>query len=313
MDSIEKSSTWSRFCHAAAMLGAVAVTTGFTLGKAPMLTPDGPIAEAERNLLLSAVGLMLIVVVPVFLLVAIFTWHYRGSNDKATYTPDWSYSARIDAVIWLVPALLIAILGYLVWHYTHKLDPYRRIASNIPPLEVEVVAQDWKWLFLYPEQNIAVVNELVFPSGRPLSLRITSDTVINSFMIPTLGGQIYAMAGMQTRLNLLANGPGHFMGRNVQFSGEGFPDQHFAAIATTPQEFDTWVIKVKQSKDRLDNDTYRALAKPSSKHPVTYYSAVEPDLFDRIIAKYVGNLTSEGGSFQSNSSVEAHHARQTNN
>lgn len=313
MGSIEKSSTWSSFCRAAVLLGAITVTTGFTLANAPMLTPEGPIAEAQRDLLLGAVGLMLIVVVPVFLLAAVFTWHYRSSNDKATYTPDWSYSARIDAVIWLVPALLIAVLGYLVWHYTHKLDPYRRLTSTIPPLEVEVIAQDWKWLFLYPEQNIAAVNELVFPSGRPLSLRITSDTVINSFMIPTLGGQIYAMAGMQTRLNLLANEPGKFLGRNVQFSGEGFPDQHFTAIATTPQEFDAWMSKVKQSMDRLDDATYRALAKPSSKHPVTYYSAVEPELFDQIIAKYVGNATSVGGPIQSNSNVEAHDARQTDN
>jgi len=173
-----------------------------------------------------------------------------------------------------------------VWDFTHRLDPYKSIKSPNPPIEVQVVGQDWKWLFLYPEQNIAVVNELVFPAGRPLSLKITSDTVMNSFMVPALGGQIYAMAGMETRLNLLADKPGRFAGRNMQYSGAGFANQYFTAIAMSDQDFDAWVAKAKQSPNRLDTAAYEQLAKPSELHPVTYFGAFDPDLFARIIAQY---------------------------
>jgi cytochrome o ubiquinol oxidase subunit 2 len=158
-----------------------------------------------------------------------------------------------------------------------------------------VVAQDWKWLFIYPRQEIAVVNELVFPSATPLSLQITSDTVMNSFFIPALGGQIYAMAGMRTRLHLEADAPGQFAGRNAQYSGSGFADQHFVATAASPQDFDAWVAKVKQSPGKLDRSAYRGLASPRRAHPVTYYAAVEPDLFDAIIAKYNHGQTDAPG------------------
>ena len=267
-------------------LGAALLSSGCGLRHAPILDPKGPIALAERDLLFTAVVLMLVVIIPVFVMAFLFAWRYRSSNGKARYTPDWSYSARVDAVIWLVPALIVVSLGVLLWSNTHKLDPYKRIDSTVPPLEIEVVAQDWKWLFIYPGQEIAVVNQLVFPSQTPLSLKITSDTVMNSFFIPALGGQIYAMAGMQTRLHLLADAPGRFTGRNTQYSGAGFADQHFQAIAASPEDFDAWVAKVKQSPDKLDAAAYRALAAPRRAHPVTYYSAVEPNLFDTIIAKY---------------------------
>jgi cytochrome o ubiquinol oxidase subunit 2 len=266
--------------------GAALLGSGCDLRHAPILDPKGPIALAERDLLFTAFFLMLIVVIPVFIMTFLFAWRYRRSNGKARYTPDWSYSAGIDAIIWLVPALIIVALGTLVWSYTHRLDPYRQIASSAPPLQVEVVAQDWKWLFIYPEQQIAAVNQLVFPSGKPLALRITSDTVMNSFYIPALGGQIYAMPGMQTRLHLLADAPGRFTGRNTQYSGGGFADQHFQAVATSPEEFNTWVAHAKQSPEKLDAAGYRALVIPRRSHPVTYYSAVEPNLFDSIIAKY---------------------------
>ena len=208
MDAIMKQALAHRSRRTAIALGVALLASGCDLRHAPILDPKGPIALAERDLLFTAVVLMLIVIIPVFVMTFLFAWRYRSSNGKARYTPDWSYSARIDAVIWLVPALIVIALGVLVWSNTHKLDPYRPIDSAVPPLEVEVVAQDWKWLFIYPEQEIAVVNQLVFPSQRPLSLKITSDTVMNSFFIPALGGQIYAMAGMQTRLQLLADAPG---------------------------------------------------------------------------------------------------------
>jgi cytochrome o ubiquinol oxidase subunit 2 len=274
---------WQR---AALALALALMVSGCGLTHAPVLAPKGPITLIERDLLFTAFGLMLIVVIPVFVLAFIFVWWYRPTSKHDIYDPDWGYSVWMDALVWLVPAVLVIAIGTLVWDYTHRLDPYKPIASSKPPLEVQVVGQDWKWLFLYPEQNIAVVNELVFPSGRPLSLKITSDTVMNSFMIPALSGQIYAMAGMQTRLNVLADKPGQFAGRNMQYSGSGFANQHFTAIALSDADFDAWVAKVRQSDKKLDNATYEQLAKPSQLYPVTYYSAFEPDLFARIIAKY---------------------------
>ncbi|MEZ5788191.1 MAG: ubiquinol oxidase subunit II [Xanthobacteraceae bacterium] len=267
-------------------LGLALMVAGCGLTEAPVLDPKGPITLVERDLLLTAFGLMLIVVIPVFVMASIFVWWYRPVSRHDIYDPDWGYSVWMDALVWLVPAAIVVAIGTLVWDYTHRLDPYKPIASSKSPLEVQVVGQDWKWLFLYPEQNIATVNELVFPSGRPLTLKITSDTVMNSFMIPALGGQIYAMAGMETRLNLLADEPGQFAGRNMQYSGSGFANQHFTAIATSDQDFEAWVAKARQSGKTLDNAAYEQLAKPSQLHPVTYYAAFEPNLFARIIAKY---------------------------
>ncbi|MGA7489076.1 MAG: ubiquinol oxidase subunit II [Xanthobacteraceae bacterium] len=276
----------ARSLRTAIAVGLALLSGGCGLIRAPVVDPKGPIALAERDLMVTAFLLMLVVLIPVFIMAFLFARRYRASNRNARYSPDWSYSAGMDAVIWLVPALIVTALGVLLWSNVHKLDPYRAIDPTVRPLEVEVVAQDWKWLFIYPEQGIAVVNQLVFPSGTPLSLKITSDTVMNSFYVPALGSQIYAMAGMQTRLHLLADAPGRFMGRNSQYSGAGFADQHFEAIATSPQDFDAWVAMVKGSPNQLDTAAYRSLAAPSRGHPVTYYSAVAPDLFDSIIAKY---------------------------
>jgi cytochrome o ubiquinol oxidase subunit II len=194
--------------------------------RAVVLNPKGPIADAERGLLIDAFTVMMIVVVPVILMAFLFAWRYRAGRN-ARYEPNWSYSAKVDAVVWSVPALIVIAVAVLLWRSTHKLDPYREIASSTPPLDVQVVAQDWKWLFIYPEQGVASVNQLAIPVGRPISLRITSDTVMNSFYVPALAGQIYAMAGMQTRLQILADQPGKFVGRNTQYSGGGFSDQFF--------------------------------------------------------------------------------------
>nr|WP_255714237.1 ubiquinol oxidase subunit II [Pelagibacterium xiamenense] len=271
---------------AAAVLAAVVVLTGCSLVSAPILDPKGPVALAERNLLFTAVGLMLIVIIPVFVMAGVFAWRYRAGGP-GKYAPDWAYSGLIDAAIWLVPAAIVVALGVALWQATHALDPYRQLDPTREALEVEVIAQDWKWLFIYPEQDIASVNELVFPAGKPLSLRITSDTVMNSFFIPALGGQIFAMAGMQTRLNLLADAQGQFMGRNTQYSGDGFADQHFTAIAVSEADFERWVAEAGQAGQGLDMDAYAALATPSIAHPVTYYSDVEEGLFDAVIAKYI--------------------------
>ena len=266
--------------------GATLLVGACDLRTSAVLDPKGPIALAERDLLRDAFFVMMLVIVPVILLTLLFAWRYRASNTRAVYAPKWAESPRLDAIVWLIPALIVVAVAVLLWRSTHKLDPYREIASATPPLEVQVVAQDWKWLFIYPEQGIAVVNQLAFPNGRPVSLRITSDTVMNSFYVPQLAGQIYAMAGMQTRLQLLADQPGKFVGRNSMYSGGGFSDQHFEVVSLTPGDFDAWVAKAKQAPGKLDATAYTALAAKSRSNPIAYYSTIEPNLFDSIIAKY---------------------------
>jgi cytochrome o ubiquinol oxidase subunit 2 len=256
------------------------------LKRAPVLDPKGPIALAERDLLFDAFYVMMLVIVPIIILTLWFAWRYRASNTKAKYTPTWANSVTIDAITWLIPAVIVIAVAVLLWRSTHRLDPYRPLESKEPPFDVQVVAQDWKWLFIYPEQGIAVVNQLAFPAGRPVSLRITSDTVMNSFYVPQLAGQIYAMAGMQTRLQMLADQPGKFVGRNSQYSGGGYSEQHFEVLAMTPADFDAWVARAKQSGRALDAAAYTALAAKSRANPITYYSTVEPKLFDSIIDKY---------------------------
>ena len=244
MDGMVKQAPAYRSPRMALALGAALLVSGCDLSNAPVLDPKGPIALAERDLLFTAVVLMLIVVIPVFVMTFLFAWRYRASNTKARYTPDWTYSVPVDAVVWLVPAAIVIALGTLLWRNTHKLDPYRPIDPSVQPLQVEVIAQDWKWLFIYPAQGIAVVNQLVFPSGTPLSLRITSDTVMNSFYIPALGGQNLrdgrdanapAPAGRRARtirgqkspvqrvrlFRPALRGDGHVAGRVQRLGGEG--------------------------------------------------------------------------------------------
>jgi cytochrome o ubiquinol oxidase subunit II len=252
----------------------------------PLLDPKGPIGDAERFVIIAAFVLMLIVVVPVFIMVFWFPRRYRASNPNATYRPKWSYSTKIDLAMWLVPLGVVTALGILSWRATHSLDPYKPLESAIEPMHIEVVSLDWKWLFIYPDQDIAVVNQLVFPAGVPLSFRLTSDTVLTSFFIPQLGSQIYAMAGRQSRLHLLADEPGTYAGHNQQFSGRGYADMHFKAMAVSRKQFDAWVQNTRESPDKLDLDRYEELEKPDVDTPVTHFSSVKPGLFDQVIHKY---------------------------
>ena len=254
--------------------------------KIVLFYPKGPIGDAERFVILAAIALMLIVVIPVFIMAFWFSRKYRASNTNATYMPKWSDSSRIDLVIWLVPVAIVTALGILAWVQTHRLDPYRPIDPSARPISIEAVSLDWKWLFIYPDQNIAVVNRLVFPAKVPLSFRLTSGTVMTSFFIPQLGSQIYAMAGMQTRLHLMADGPGVYFGQNQQLSGRGFADMSFKAIAVSPDQFQMWIQRARQSPDKLDLARFEEIAKPSVGYAVTYFSSVRPDLFDQIISKY---------------------------
>jgi cytochrome o ubiquinol oxidase subunit 2 len=254
--------------------------------KLDVLDPKGSIGAAEKSLIGTATYTMLIVVVPVILMTLWFAWRYRASNRDATYAPKWAHSTAIEVVIWTVPSLIILYLGVLTWKTTHELDPYKPIASTVKPINVEVVALDWKWLFIYPDLGIASVNQLAFPVGTPVNFLITSDSVMNSFFIPQLGSQIYAMAGMQTQLHLIADEAGDFAGVSANYSGRGFSDMKFRALATNQAQFDAWVEKIKASSDRLDMNEYNTVAQPSEKEPVRYFSSVDPKLFHNIVAKY---------------------------
>ncbi|AXI02351.1 ubiquinol oxidase subunit II [Aquirhabdus parva] len=248
-----------------------------------LLNPKGQVGIDEKNLILTATGLMLIVVIPVIFMTIYFAWKYRASNTKAKYTPDWSHSNKIEVVVWTIPCIIIIALAIVTWKSSHALNPQKPIESSAKPLVIEVVALDWKWLFIYPEQGIATVNQIAFPVNVPVEFRITSGTVMNSFFIPQLGSQIYAMGGMQSKLHLIANEAGTFPGLSANYSGAGFSDMTFKAIANSPAEFDAWVKQVKQAPQALNTDTYKTLEKPTIKHPVEYYSTVTPDLFDTII------------------------------
>jgi cytochrome o ubiquinol oxidase subunit 2 len=256
-----------------------------------VLSPKGDIGMQEKTLILIATGLMLLVVVPVIAMTLYFAWRYRASNTKATYAPKWSHSTAIEAVVWTIPCIIIAILGTITWRSTHSLDPYKPLQSQTKPITIQAVSMDWKWLFIYPEYGVASVNELALPTNVPVHFEITSDSVMNAFFIPQLGSQIYAMAGMDTQVNLIANEPGSFAGLSSNYSGAGFSDMHFTAIATSQQGFADWINKAKASATSLDDQSYHALTQPSTKVPVSYYASVKPGLFDSIIGQYMGDMS----------------------
>ncbi|WP_322011447.1 ubiquinol oxidase subunit II [Paraburkholderia sp. J12] len=264
----------------------VAVSLAGCSGNFPLLDPKGSVGVAEKSLIATATGAMLLVVVPVILLTLFFAWRYRASNRHAVYAPKWAHSTAIEVVVWTIPAIIILFLAVLTWRTSHELDPYKPLESSVKPINVEVVALDWKWLFIYPDLGIATVNQLAVPVGTPVNFRITSDSVMNSFFIPQLGTQVYAMAGMQTRLHLIADEAGDFEGLSSNYSGKGFSDMRFRTIATSQGDFDAWVRKVKASPAALGMDEYAAVAQPTEKAPVAYFSTVDPKLFNNIIAKY---------------------------
>ncbi|WP_423065071.1 ubiquinol oxidase subunit II [Devosia sp. CN2-171] len=275
-----------------------------------MLDPAGPVSAVTRDLFFDAIGLMLVVIVPVFVFTGLILWRYRASNTAAKYAPDWAGSRVIEIAIWFMPVLIVVMLWFVVWARTHELDPYKPLASTQPPLVVQAVALDWQWLFIYPEDNVASVNRLVFPVGRPLTLEITSDTVMNSLSIPALGGQIYAMAGMQTRLNLLADRAGTYHGRNTMFSGDGFSAQSFSAEAVDVTGYDTFLAKARAGAIALDQPGFEALAAPTIAGPVRLYSSVAPNLFQTIISSH-GSMphTAAGSAPAEEAMTHAEHAQ----
>lgn len=262
--------------------GAVASLTGC---KYAMLDPKGLIAAKEINLLVTATLLMLLVVIPVIFMALYFSWRYRASNTRATYAPEWSDNVLIELICWGASCAIIIIIATYTWFSSHDLDPYKPLDSDKKPITIQVVALDWKWLFIYPEQNIAAVNFVQFPVDVPVQFLITSEGPMNSILIPQLAGQIYAMAGMQTKLNLVANAPGDYQGISANFSGRGFADMKFVARATTQEQFNAWVAEAKQSSLVLTADEYTKLSQPSENNPVQIYSSVEKDIFQTVVMK----------------------------
>ncbi|QWK81473.1 MULTISPECIES: ubiquinol oxidase subunit II [Brucella/Ochrobactrum group] len=257
-----------------------------------VMSPSGDIAAQQRDLIVISTILMLIIIVPVIFLTFFFAWRYRESNRSAHYDPEWHHSTALEVVIWTAPLLIIIALGAITWVNTHKLDPYRSldridsgraVAAGTKPLTIEVVALDWKWLFFYPDYGIATVNELAAPVDMPIEFKITASSVMNSFYIPALAGMIYAMPGMQTRLNAVINRPGEYEGISSNFSGEGFSHMRFVFHGVDAEGFESWINRVKQHGTPLNRDTYLKLEKPSSREPVRYFGAVENGLFEAVL------------------------------
>jgi cytochrome o ubiquinol oxidase subunit II len=264
---------------ALAVVGAAALG-GCSQG---ILDPRGPIAASQRLLLINSTVIMLVVVIPVIVAALVFAWWYRVSNAHATRSLDESYEERVEFVTWSIPTLIVILLSGVIWISSHQLDPRAPIAAKSDPVRVDVVALDWKWLFIYPDQGVAAVNELVIPAATPIEFRLTSATVMNSFFVPQLGTQIYTMGGMTTHLNLLADKPGEYPGFSANFSGDGFPWMRFVAKSVPAGDFNAWLEQVRGSGSALDDAGYAALAKPSKAVPPTTYRSVVPNLFERIV------------------------------
>ena len=248
-----------------------------------VLDPKGPIALAERQILLNALGIMLAIVIPVILATLGVAFWFRASNERASYLPDFEYSGRLELLVWSIPAMTVLLVGGVAWVGAHDLDPGKPISSTVKPVNVQVVSLDWKWLFIYPEQGIASVNKLVLPVGTPISFELTSSSVMNSFFVPQLGSQIYTMSGMATRLHLQADHLGTYAGISAMFSGDGFPDMRFDANAVTNEKFAQWVDSVRSAGPLLDAQAYADLVKPSKMVAPFTYRAVAPNLFSSIV------------------------------
>jgi cytochrome o ubiquinol oxidase subunit 2 len=276
----------------------VLVTQGRNI---PVLNPHGLIAEQQRNLILLTTGLGLLIIVPVFIMLFSIAWRYRASNTKAKYQPDFESHRGFEALWWGIPCAIIIILGAITVVSTHALDPYKPIDSQVTPVNVQVVSLNWKWLFIYPDQHIATLNYLNIPKDTPISLTITSDATMNSFWVPALAGQVYAMSGMSTQLHLIADGTGNYVGSSANISGEGFADMTFKVNSMNETDFASWAKKTASTGDSLTSAQYDILSKPSRGDPETAYKLVDTNLYNEIIMKYMapnaqGSATSIGTS-----------------
>ncbi len=279
-----KASRSSGLSRGAALALLAAALDGCT---ADVLDPQGPVSGAEKMILLDSLAIMLTIIVPVIVGTLAFAWWYRASNPRAKRRPDWAYSGRIELVVWAIPALTIMFLGGVIWISSHQLEPSKPLVSNRKAIEVQAVSLDWKWLFIYPEQNVASLNQLVMPVGTPVHFSLTSASVMNSFFVPKLGSMIYTMNGMATQLNLQADHPGAFHGLSTHFSGDGFPGMHFIAQAVPQAGFDAWVQRARAAGPMLDSPGYAQLAKQSSNVAPYTYRAVAPGLFKAVVTEAI--------------------------
>lgn len=256
--------------------------------KMAILDPKGIIAADEKHLFIFAMLLMLVIVIPVIVLTFVIAWRYRASNTKAKYSPEFTHSTWLEITCWTVPCIIIAILATITWTSSHKLDPYRPLDVKGKPIIIQAVALDWKWLFIYPKEKIATVNYVQIPVNVPVRFLITSDAPMNSFEIPQLAGQIYAMTGMHTKLNLMASKVGSYTGLSTNFSGDGFSNMHFVVKVTSKKQYTNWVHHVQKTPVHLTLKKYNKLVKPSENDPRSYFSAPAHDLFNTIMMKYMG-------------------------
>jgi cytochrome o ubiquinol oxidase subunit 2 len=271
----------------------------------PVLNPKGTIADKQRDLIVFTTLLGLLVVAPVFVMLFTIAWKYRATNTKATYSPDWDHSRLYETIWWGIPCLIILVLGVVTWNATRDLDPYKPLASNVKPINIQVVALQWKWLFIYPDQGIATVNQIRFPEDTPINFEITADAPMNSFWIPSLGGQVYAMSGMSTKLHLMADQQGDYKGSSANISGEGFAGMKFTATATSTDAFNKWVNTTKKST-ALDGSEYDKLAKPSKDVVPVVYALGQPDLYDTIVMKYMAPST-DGSTEMDHETMDMNH------
>jgi cytochrome o ubiquinol oxidase subunit 2 len=248
-----------------------------------VLGPVGPVGAGDRTILLDSLAIMLAIIIPVIIATLLCAWWFRASNTRAKYLPDWEYSGQVELVVWSIPLMVVLFLGGIGWIGSHQLDPHFPLKSKEKPLRVEVVSLDWKWLFIYPDQGVASVNQLAIPVGVPVEFSLTSASVMNSFFVPRLGSQIYAMAGMVTHINLEADKPGTYTGFSAQFSGDGFSGMNFKTMAVSPDEFARWVATAKSAKADLDEAAYAKLVEPTQINPVVFYRSASPDLFKKIV------------------------------
>jgi cytochrome o ubiquinol oxidase subunit II len=250
-----------------------------------ILDPQGPIGAADKTILIDSLAIMLAIVLPTIATVFGFAYWFRASNSKARYLPHWAYSGRIELVVWSIPALTVILLGGVAWIGAHQLDPARAVEGSAKPLRIQVVSLDWKWLFIYPDQNVATINTLTVPEGVPLQFQLTSASVMNVFFIPQFGSMIYTMNGMTTRLNLRADAAGTFQGLSAHFSGDGFSDMHFDVHVVPSARFSQWAQDASTAAKALDERSYPELAKPSMDNVPAIYRLADPDIFNAIVTQ----------------------------
>ncbi|MFZ2494303.1 MAG: ubiquinol oxidase subunit II [Candidatus Saccharimonadales bacterium] len=271
------------------VLGGLSAALWLFVKDPVVLQPSGDVAIQQRNLMYLAVIIMSVVVLPVFGLLFFIAWKYRATNTKSKYTPKWDNHRGLESIWWGIPIVIVIILSFIAWQTSHSLDPFRKLDSDVKPIKVQVVALQWKWLFIYPEQRVASVNELVIPEKTPINFSIASDAPMNSFWIPELGGQIYAMSGMNTQLHLVADRTGEFKGVSSNISGEGFADMKFTVRSVRSDEFTSWWQKLAGNDtpaDHLEMTSYDQLAKPSILPKPQYYHLHDSNLYQKIIEKY---------------------------